>query len=272
MVTGNFSDYETRKKVVDMVEDALSNRWGAFLPELKKYTTHKSEDLRRDIYALLWKFGKNSKDVSKRRTIVEHMVEGVKNDTPFIKGQLLKWLQDFNTNDFNEKSVNILKELPYTDDGSYSLIKVIGIAEIKATLPTLRELAKNEIKEPGSGRWYGTNEWAALLVLARLKEKNTIFRVIEKVENEPDKITRVTVLLKDLGYTKHSEAFDVLRKYLNSNERLPAVDSNVLGPLPVFYVIPLFAEYLENFPFKEKIELRQAREWANSQKEWKIKK
>ncbi len=274
--TLDLSILENREKIIVSIEEAMNTKWDAFLPDLKKYTMHESEDLRKDVYALLWQYGISLQDKAKRQVIVQHMVEGLEENSQFIRDQILKWLQDFKTEDFNEQSIDIIKKLPFTDAYAPAIIRIIGIANIKSSEPVLQELAQNEIKDSGSGPWYGSNEWAALLALARMGDEESCKKAIEKVEKEEDQVLRVTVLLGDLGYTEQSPSFDALKEVLDSKERLPSVKDAIPGQLEACYAARFMAEHLEGFPIDDTdfndSEIIKIRRWAGSQKKWVMKK
>jgi len=272
---GNFSDYETRKRYVDAIENSFRNDWNIALVDARRYTTHKSEELRRDVYALLWKLGKDSTEQQKRQNIVEVLLERVPLENDFLREQLLKWLQDFKEGDFNDRSKTILQNTRWPKDDSSSLIRLTGIAQLKSRLPELKELVRNENAEASTDTWYGKDEWAGLLALARMGDVQSLHIVINRVKKESDIVVRATILLKDMAYTKQPAAFDTLKIYLNSEDRLPSTKETVSGSLEACYAAALFSKYLENFPIKEtdfnENQVHQARAWVNAQKQWQFK-
>jgi hypothetical protein len=272
-----FSDFERREQEVETVEKALLDNWDDFLPRLEEYTTHESEELRRDIYALLWRMGTQSKDPQRRQTIVELLMRRVLGENEFLRDQLLKWLRDFETGDFNEQSNTILGILPWPEDEASSVIRLIGIADLKSKIPELKELAKREGTNSDTATWYAKDEWTALLVLARMGDERSAQIVNDRVRRESEIIVRATILLKDLAYTKQPSAFDTLKIYLNSAERLPQTKETAPGVLEASYAAALFSQYLEDFPMEESdyfgdAEVSQIRAWVNKQTEWRIKK
>jgi hypothetical protein len=100
-------------------------------------------------------------------------------------------------------------------------------------------------------------------------------RIILKVQSEPDVVVRATHLFQDLAYTKQPAAFDALRVYLRSNNRLPQLKETVPGRLEAIYAAALFAKLVEGCPVQgpdvRETDLEQIRAWAASQKNWKIR-
>jgi hypothetical protein len=268
-------DYQTRHREVVALQASLERDFAGSLQSLHNYTSHESEDLRRDVYAMLWRMGSASDDGQTRRIIVDIMLEGVRSDNSFIRGQILKWLQDFEQADFGERAISILKNLPLQQPDASAVIRLIGIAKIQETVPLLRSIADQKIDDEAAAQWFARSEWAARLALARMGDVDGIQRVVSKVDDAQDIVVRATILFKDLAYTRRPAAFDALRRYLNSDHRLPALRSNMKGRLEACYAAAVLAEHLENFPDKktdfDESDLARVRTWANAQREWKIR-
>lgn len=88
---------------------------------------------------------------------------------------------------------------------------------------------------------------------------------------------RVTVLLQELEYVRQPEALHILKKYLDSDERLEAVKPTVPGMKCAQYAAIVLARSLEGFPVvKEDLnytedELNICREWMSAQTNWVFK-
>jgi hypothetical protein len=160
-----------------------------------------------------------------------------------LRGQLLKWLQDFRKEDFNAQAIQTLISLPWTPEFAPEAIRLVGIAEAATAIPRL----KAEIREAPTGTdwptgYYASNAWAALLALARLGDSSSLERIIRQVQNESDIVIRATILFGDLGYTRRSAAFTVLKTYMNSDQRLPAVKETVPGRIEACYAAAVFSK------------------------------
>jgi len=269
-------DYEARQKEVKRVQEALRQDWDGSPTALQQYVKNKPEDLRRDIYALFWRTGTSTEGAAKRAPIVEFMLKQIWEETSLLRGQLLKWLQDFRKEDFNEGAIQVLLSLPWTPEFSPEAIRLIGIAEVNAAVPRLQAEIRNEparVHLPTG--YYAGNVWSALLALARMGDGKSLERIIRQVQNETDLVVRATILLWDLAYTRQPVAFDVLKRYLNSDKRLPAVKPTVPGQLEACYAAVAFAKYVKGFPIQEtdfsEQQVVQAREWVNVQTEWHFK-
>lgn len=268
----DFSEYETRIQHVDSLDNAFRTDWDSSVVRVRRYTTHESEEMRRDVYALLWRIGKELTEQQKRQIIVELLLERIQLESDFLRDQLLKWLQDFQEGDFNERSTTILENTIWPKGDSFALIRLAGIAQLKPRLPELKELVQHESEDAGNDIWYETDEWAALLALSRMGDEKSLNIVLMRVTKNSDIIIRATVLLKDLAYTKQPEAFDTLKIYLDSKERLPKTKVTALGVLEASYAAAMFSKYLKDFPIKEtdfsEAQVLQARIWVNAQKQW----
>lgn len=267
-------DYEQRQKEVDRVRRELDQD-ETFTPKmLGLYADHQPEELRRDLYALFWRTGTGSGDRRKRSAIVSYLVGRVSVENPMLQGQLLKWLQDFHRIDFDQDAAESLKTLPWNNEYGQMIIRLMGIADPPGARSRLKlELQSHPLME-GAG-YYDTNAWASLLALARLGDRKALNQVIEHVRNEPDIVVRATILFADLGYTMQPAAFDVLRDYVNSDRRLPAVKTTVPGRLEASRAAEVFSKYIADFPIKDtdftELQTLQAREWVNGQTTWQFK-
>lgn len=269
-------EYNEIQQKVDRARLALGAQWDGSIAILHQYADDEPEDVRRDIYALYWRVGTASPEPAKRAAIVEFMLDKTVNETPMLRGQLLKWLQDFRKEDFNQNATVKLNVLPWTDEYTPEVILLIGIAEVRQAVPRLKEQIKDHpLAEPPPRGYEGSNTWAALLALARMGDDAALSVVLRRVQKEENIVTRATILFDDLGYTRRPAAFDLLKKYINSNERLPQIKDNVPGTLEASRAAAVFSKYISGFPIQEtdfnERETMQARAWVNAQTSWQFK-
>jgi hypothetical protein len=269
-------EYHERQMEVGRIEAALAQSSTLTPDMLRQHAAGKPEDLRRDIYAMYWRMGTAAQDPARRAAIAEFMLQQVREETPMLRGQLLKWLQDFRREDFDPEARRVLLELTWAAPYGAEVIRLLGIAEIPEAFPKLQAQVRNEPLPPNSPVGYqGGNTWAALLALARMGDPASLALVIEQVRRTQDIVLRASVLLLDLGYTRRPEAFNLLRVYLNSNERLPAVKATAPGRLEAAYAAAVFSKYVLGFPIDETDfndqQVSQARAWANAQTSWRFK-
>ena len=269
-------EYEQRQREVAHLRQALEQGGDTSPAALCRYTEDKPEDLRRDLYALFWQMGTASQAQPKRAQFVEFMLSRTPAETPLLRGQLLKWLQDFRKEDFNQNTIITLTALPWTPDYCPEVIRLIGIAGVPQAMPKLKAQVKDQpLPEPPPPGYQNSNTWAALLALARQGDDQALTAVIQRVREEQDIIVRATVLFYDLGYTRRSAAFDALRVYLNSDKRLPAVKDTVPGRLEACHAAAVFSKHIKGFPIQEtdftEQQVIQVRPWVNAQTEWRFK-
>lgn len=269
-------EYEQRQQHVESIRKALEQNWEGTPIALRQYVADSPEELRRDIYAFYWRFGTASTESTKRTAVVEFMLDKTIEETSMLRGQLLKWLQDFRKEDFNQNARLRLNNLPWTPDYCPEIIRLIGIAELVEAKPRLLALVKGNPlpKQPPPG-YERQNTWAAWLALARLGDEPSLAAVISRMQQEQDIIIRATVLFYDLGYTRQPVAFDLLKRYLNSDKRLPQVKDTVPGRLEASYAAAVFSRYILGFPIQEldfnERQTLQARAWVNTKSSWQLK-
>lgn len=269
-------DYNEIQQKVDRVRQTLESGWDGSIAVLRQNADDEPEDVRRGIYAQYWRTGVASSEAVKRAAIVEFMIDKIAVETPMLRGQLLKWLQDFRKEDFNANARIRLNSLPWNEDFTPEAIRLIGIAEISEAVPRLQQQIKDHpLTEPPPAGYEGKNTWAALLALARMGDDSALSIVLRRVQQEEDIITRATILFEDLGYTRRPAAFDLLRKYLNSDKRMPQIKDNVPGTLEASRAAAVFSKYIRGFPIQEtdfnERETMQARAWVNAQTSWQFK-
>jgi hypothetical protein len=269
-------EYEERQQYVGRVRQGLERDWDGSSGALRQPVIGASAERRRDVYALYWRAGTASRSPGKRSAFVEYMLIATGEETALLRGQLLKWLQDFRKEDFNQKSMGLLNSLPWSEDFCPAAIRLIGIAEVRPALPRLKAQVQNHpLPEPPPAGYQSKNTWAAWLALARLGDDAALAYVIRRVRAEEDIIVRATILFDDLGYTRRPAAFDALKSYLNSDKRLPAVKDTVPGRLEASYAAAVFSKHIKGFPIEEtdfsERQTSEARLWVNAQTGWQFK-
>jgi hypothetical protein len=267
----------TRQSDVEDARAALRGDKDLTVAKLMSYLVDRPEDVRRDIYALYWSATiSHSRNHGFGRTVLTLMLKQVSLESPRIRGQLLKWMQDFQPDDFDQSTTQLVLQLPWTPDFCPDVIRLIGIAGARQANPQLKaQLQKEPLPDNPPPGYYVGNTWTALLALSRMGDERALARVIQQVRNERDIIVRASILFKDLGYTRQPGAFEALRGYLNSESRLPQIKSNVPGRLEAAYAATEFVRHVQGFPIQEpdpsEEQVLQARTWANAQKTFHIR-
>lgn len=273
MMTNDTSmNLEQREAITDTIAAQLSTDLTAGLKSLRSYDGHEFQELKRDLLAMAWHVALKSDDHAVRQALVNYLLEAVLSGTPFLQGQALRFLQDFPPRDFDQHATNALQALSLSGDYGSERIRLIGIAGIETRAAALHEIAGENREGMQADRLYASREWAALLTLARFGDAESTKRVIEQVKNESDIILRATRLFADLAYTRQPLAFDALRDYLHSQERLPQIKASVPGTPEAVYAAALFAKHVEGSPVTSadvyEKDVAAIRQWADAQTTW----
>jgi hypothetical protein len=272
--SANTMEPNQSQQKLDHIQVVMNQEWDGSSDFLNKNAADEPEEFRRDLYALYWRFGTASADGAKRRSIVDFFVGKINEETPMLRGQLLKWLQDFRKEDFGDKAKIHINSLPWLPEYVPEAIRLIGVAEARDGDERLRTQIREHPLEKTPG-YEKSATWAALLALARLGDRNALAQVIDRVNQEKNIVVRASILLYDLGFTRRPAAFDTLKKYINSEERLPRIKDNVPGRQEASHAAAVFSKYIKDFPIIEtdfnEQQTRQAREWVNSRTAWEFK-
>lgn len=269
-------DTEQRAQIVSELSVKLDSDFDQGISELKTRFDGQQEDLGRDLLALAWRYALNSQDTHARQKICVFLLDAARGENQFLAEQALKFLLDFSPSDFNSLATERLKSFYYQEDYANAILRVVGVANLRSEEFRLREIAKAGRPRTTSDAFYASSQWAALLVLARFGETDSINQVVERVKTEEDIVIRSTRLFADLGFTRHYLALDCLREFLRSPERLPQVKETVLGRPEALYAAEVLCKHAENFPLPscdiQESNLPVIVEWADMQKSWIIRK
>jgi hypothetical protein len=214
------------------------------------YEKDPSPEVRHLAYTLTWEAGRRG-DAAVRQQALERQLDAVADPSPLVSQHAAKRVLDFPADAFTDKSKAALRTRLAEPAPRREIVLAAGLAGLRDELPRLEALLIDESayeRGPHSGRWYGTSGWAARLARARLGVDADTARAIELVEAEPDVVTRVTLLLKDLGYTRQPAALTKVREYLDSDERLPSTKPTAPGTPYAQYAIDVLAQYVDDFP------------------------
>ncbi len=268
-------DYSAREAIINDLDRQLRVDWNEGLKSLRSYDAD-SEDLRRDILALAWRFALGSSDTLVRQELVHYLLDTVLNGTLFLQGQAIRFLMDFSPPDFDVRAAKKLTALPWSGEYGSEIIRLIGSADIRSRVPEIHVESGSTWKHVDSHTFYASPQWAATLVLSRFGDINSTKRVCDRVEKEPDIVVRATKLFRDLAYTKQPHAFNLLRSFLHSKNRLPQLKDSVPGELEAKYAAAQFAEHVNGCPVLgpdvyEK-DIQAIRNWADEQTVFEIRR
>lgn len=261
--------YEGRQAVLEAIQARLDADFEDGLESFRRHEACGLVALDRDLYALAWRRGRAASDPARRQHWVGVLSRAVVEQELFLAEQALKFLGDFSPGDYDPKSRAVLIALPLDEDHAEALIRVLGTARIVERVEELETIAGSGTVEPG------TERWAALLALARMDHGDALQRVIARVRAEANIVTQSTLLFDDLAYTRQPAAFDELRRYLHSTERLPQLKDTVPGSPQGLSAARQFALHVEGCPVQgedvSEGDLDSIRAWADAQSRWVLR-
>jgi hypothetical protein len=117
--------------------------------------------------------------------------------------------------------------------------------------------------------------WNAALALARMGDPESQKLIRERVLREDDIVLRATQLFPDLGFTKSSSCFDLLRHYLDSWQRLPTEKpTQSQGEREAAHAAKVILAHVIGAPKVEGLDddalVRTVKDWADRQSNWPI--
>jgi len=232
--------------------------------------TEQPEAARFKFYGSVWKIARY-RGSKERQRLLEYLALGLKDSSGLVRNGVTRWALDFETTDFSANARQTIEGALDGEVASKAEILLVGLANVESLIPKVRAIGLNPVREPEVGRWWGTREWAALLVLARRGEADAR-KVVQQVEAEKNIITRVTVCLQDVAYLRQPEGLDLLCKYLDSDERLPRVKDSAPGEPVNLRAAAALAKCLKEFPVKKeypsdytRADIIKCREWMKAQ-------
>jgi len=258
---------------VDQIAAKLKADLPSGLEALRKRSAKADEALRFDLLGMAWDAGSRSPDAATRKAMVRYLLDatGAKSEHP---EQALKFLLDFAEGDFDRDARAILETLPLSGEGAAEVARVLGVAQLHSRRPELKTLSE-QAPAGKAHALYASSAWAASLALARMGDEERMKFVIAQVKAERDPVLRPTQLFDDLAYTRRQEAFDALRGYLRSAERLPRVKDHVPGTREAVRAATQFALYAEGCPVAgdnvEEADLHRISVWADAQTRWVLR-
>ena len=184
-----------------------------------------------------------------RRAIVADLTRLLDGTTDVVRASVLNRLPySFVESDFDQAAAGRVLRQYKTGPPAKATILATGMAAFDRIKPELAALAGGELKEPAAGRYYGTPEWAALLILARNGDKPSVARLVAAAKAEQDVVVRTTVLVKDLQLVPKREIVEFLVEMAQSDERLPQVKATAPGTPVADRAIHALSTILEEPP------------------------
>ena len=244
--------------------EILATKPELLLPVLKTYEKDPLHKVRYAAYNTAWLVARRSSNRLFRQDVVDWLISSGKNPKmwPYNCGYLLGRPEIFVSTDFSAAARATILELLNQEDPPRNIIRISGVADIPEAKPRLEELSRTD-----------NHAWDASLALARMGSKKHIAACIKKIETYPDPVRRVCVYLDFLAYIRQPEVIPVLRKYLDSEERLPG-SNDVPSVRHCHYALRSLSWCLKEFPVKEgdigykQAEIDACRKWIKEQKEF----
>lgn len=231
----------------------------SFDAALAGYRVHPSDELRRDVWALVRERLLAAPFPARRQRLTLLLLRAARDEQErWVRDAMLSWLLQLTPAEFGDDARNVIDELPRSDP---DVLRLIGLSGYEACMPELRRLTEGPVP------------WSALLSQARLGDVKAAARVVQQVEAEEDVVDR-SGLFKDLAFTRQPVALDALRRFLGSDQRLPRIKDHVPGTLEAMYAAQALALAVEECPVAEatsEADLAAVRAWAVAQTAWKVK-
>jgi hypothetical protein len=262
--------YEGVQAVCAEIEQRLRADFDAGLASLREREACGYPDLTIGLHALVWRLGPQETDPDRRRRYARVLVEGSESGHDAVASTALRFLFDFDAEDLDAGSRQRLIERPIDDEHGVALLRLIGHFELVERREQLREIAG----PPTSSHRAKSEGWTALLALARMGDEPALARVLDGVRRENDTVTRATLLFEDLAFTRQPAAFDLLREYLHSEERLPPLKDTGPGSPEALDAARQFALHAVGCPVQGEdvstSDIPTVRAWADAQTRWTL--
>jgi hypothetical protein len=189
--------------------------------------------------------------------------------------QLLYLLSSEKDARITEGTKQIIKK-QFDNNITRETILLAGFARIDSLLETIAGLAESPLTEPAVGRFFGTDGWAANLVMARQGDERSVKRLLDFASIQ-DAHTQVVFVAVDFQYVPQAGIVAYLKDILDSDDRLEPTKETVKGVPVANYAAFSLARILQGFPVKDKEdfsyseeEIGACRKWMSQQKEWKF--
>jgi hypothetical protein len=242
-------DFDTLRAGGHSVHDYhfnVGNEWQV-LKFIKQYENDPHEGVRSYVRMIRAKLARQTADTVLRQQVIESFAEDCLLPYGDISQYVTGRLQLYHERDFSPRAKQLLMTVYKKGNYEGRFLLVCGIAQVKELIPQLKKQAATFDRTKD---WPGTVGWYASLALARMGASENIDAIICAVELELRKTYRVGTLLQYIAYTRHPDCIKLMRKYLESSERLPGEKRPDDGMACNRYALHYLARYMDNFPVK----------------------
>lgn len=204
-VDTNVSDYNQEQVIIN------NNELGTLIKKLTPFYKDTISFIRQKAYYLTYK--KASRSYDQRALAISILIDGCGDNDGGIVGQNLGFLKTFSLNDFDEKSIDQIKQkltnhrVPHYKD----FVLLAGFVGTGKDVLYQKLLDQNV---SGKVKWYVS------LALARMGNTEQITNCLSKVKKLPVNDDLLDNVMPDLIYMRQKEAIDYCISILNSDEKL----------------------------------------------------
>lgn len=206
------------------------------LKSLNNFYSDKRARSRSRAYGLARNIYNNSSNTELKKQVVrDHLVACKEDRSPSLRYQLANHLIQFESEDFDEEAVNMLKNLIDNDENKRQYIVIAGFKELEEVLPDIASFSEEEI----------IASWDAIQAMARVGNPDAIEICRKLVKEHPLDIEFFDKLLPGLTFTNDRVVFDaIIDEMLSDNsefigQRLKDYQNYFM----LKHILPLIYEY-----------------------------
>ena len=266
---GNMYDLDKILDYTKTMSDALN-----VLSSLKKYHNDSSRAVKLMIFSAEYKIARSSNSVDIKRAASTSLSAALLDKDPFVWQTVSRQMSSFLRSEFSEEAKATIGNLIINNNVNRELILLAGCAELKSQIDKINQiLIVHQKSSQASDRKLS---WACHLALARLGVDSQLTYCLQKVRAEKDDVIRVTILLKDLAYTRQLAAIKEIQGYVEDENRLPSVTPGEAGAKYCSYAINILAQIIKDFPvnansiYYTNDEIKICRQWIKENSNFSI--
>jgi len=210
----NYLEKYAKTKVSDYNQEQIiinNNQLGTLIKKLTPFYKDTISGIRQKAYYLTYKKASRSDEL--HASAISILINGCSDNDGGIIGQNLVYLKTFSLNDFDEKSIEQIKQkltnhrVPHYKD----FVLLAGFVGTGKDILYQKLLDQNV---SGKVKWYVS------LALARMGNAEQITNCLSKVKELPVNEDLLDNVIPDLIYMRQKEALDYCISILNSDEKL----------------------------------------------------
>jgi len=176
----------------------------------------------------------------KQRVVEDHLRACLNDRSPYLRFRLGNHLIQFETEDFSEESVSMIKELIETDRNRRHYVVVAGYKNLDEVLPDISQYSEEKILE----------DFDIVQGLARVGQAPALAVCTKIMKEYPLDKKFFDRLLPGLAYTNDRQVFDLIISEILSDENTDLIGQRLKDYQRYFMlksIIPLMYEYPYSF-------------------------